>query len=93
MAVQDLLRTSGEAWAAWLRAGSREDWSDRLGTIAAPAVVVAGGEDGDLGPDAQRRLNGPFYPQARFVTLPGAGHLLPFERPPEVAKLVRALLT
>ncbi len=71
--MQDLLRTSGEAWAAWLRDGSREDWSDRLRSIDAPAVVISGGQDGDLGSAAQPRLNGPFYPQARFVTLPGAG--------------------
>ncbi len=93
VAMQDLLRTSGEAWAAWLRDGSREDWSDRLRSIDAPAVVISGGQDGDLGSTAQQRLNGPFYQQARFVTLPGAGHLLPLERPQEVAEQIRALLT
>jgi pimeloyl-ACP methyl ester carboxylesterase len=90
--VEDLLRTSGAAWVEWLREGSREDWSAKVGTLEVPAVILAGGADGDLGPQAQLELHGPVYPQARFVTLPEAGHLLPLERPRGVAEQVRALL-
>jgi len=91
-AVVDVRRSSPAAWTAWLESGSREDWSDRVGPLDLPALVVAGGEDGDLGPDAQARVHGPVYPRARFVTLDGAGHLLPRERPDEVAALVRELV-
>ena len=89
-ALTDLLRSSPLAWRNWLEFGSREDWSDRVGVLDLPAVLVAGGADADLGENAQRELNGVAYPRATFVTLPGAGHLLPLERPREVASVLRA---
>jgi len=89
-AVADVRRASGEAWQAWLEQGSREDWSAEVGTLDLPALVVAGGADGDLGEAAQRELNGRVYPRAVHLTLPGAGHLLPLERPAEVADAVLA---
>ncbi len=60
-----------------------------MGRLDVPALVLAGGADGDLGPRAQRELNGAVYPRAEFTTLQGAGHLLPLERPAEVASAVR----
>ena len=87
-AIGDVLRTSREAWIAWLARGSREDHSAEVGTLDIPAVLVAGGADGDLNEEAQRRLNAPHYPRARIVSLAGAGHLLPWERPAEVARLI-----
>ncbi|GAA3628397.1 alpha/beta hydrolase [Kineosporia mesophila] len=92
LAMDDLQRASGEAWTGWLSAGNREDWSARVGRLEVPAVVLAGGDDDDLGPDAQRRLHTPVYPDAHFVTLAGAGHMLPLERPRDVADALRDLL-
>ncbi|MEZ0165071.1 alpha/beta fold hydrolase [Kineococcus sp. LSe6-4] len=89
LAREDLHRTDPAAWRAWLEHGSREDLSARVGRLDVPALVVAGGADGDLGPQAQRELNGAVYPAARFRTLDGAGHLLPLERPAEVAAAIR----
>ncbi|WP_380170839.1 alpha/beta fold hydrolase [Kineococcus sp. DHX-1] len=89
LAREDLRRTDPAAWRAWLEHGSREDWSERVGRLDVPALVLAGGADGDLGPRAQRELNGAVYPRAEFTTLQGAGHLLPLERPAEVASAVR----
>lgn len=86
--IDDVRRTTREAWLAWLERGSREDWSGTVGTLDVPALIVAGGADGDLGPDAQRADNGPVYPRAQFRTLDGAGHLLPLERPDEVASAI-----
>jgi pimeloyl-ACP methyl ester carboxylesterase len=87
--MADLQRASPEAWRAWLQRGSLEDWSAEVGELRMPALVVSGGADGDLGEAAQRELNGAVYPLARFETLEGAGHLLPLERPDEIADLVR----
>lgn len=87
-ALSDLHRTSPEAWTAWFDRGSREDWSAEVGSLDLPALIVAGGADGPLGEDAQRRLNGSVYPRATHLTLDGAGHLLPLERPAEVASAV-----
>jgi pimeloyl-ACP methyl ester carboxylesterase len=89
LAEQDVLRMNPAAWRAWLDAGSKEDWSDRIGTLPLPALVLAGADDADLGPEAQRRLNLPHYARAELVVLPGAKHLLPLEAGAEVAALIR----
>ncbi|NQX05533.1 alpha/beta hydrolase [Rathayibacter sp. VKM Ac-2856] len=90
-ALADLLRSSPAAWRDWLQSGSREDRSDLADALRAlPALLIAGGEDGDLGADGQRATNARTYPRAGLVELPGAGHLLPIERPVEVAAAIRA---
>lgn len=86
--VDDLRRMSLPAWEAWLRRGSREDVSAEVGTLDLPALVLGGDADADLGAAAQPDLHGTVYPRARFVSLPGAGHLLPQERPREVAAAI-----
>lgn len=88
-AIADVERSGRDAWVGWLERGSREDWADAAGVIAVPALIVAGGEDGDLGIEAQRRLNVPHYADARVEVVAGAAHLLPYERPAEVAALIR----
>ena len=89
LAEQDVLRMNPAAWRAWLDSGSKEDWSARIGTLPLPALVLAGADDADLGPEAQRRLNLPHYARAELVALPGAKHLLPLEAAAEVATLIR----
>ncbi|TXM72255.1 alpha/beta hydrolase [Methylobacterium sp. WL12] len=88
-AIADVLRAEPAAWRAWLVGGSREDWCERVGVLRTPALILAGGEDGDLGPEAQTALMAPHFGSARLVTLDGAGHLLPIERPDAVADLIR----
>ncbi len=85
LAIEDLRRASPEAWVAWLERGSREDWSGEVGTLDLPALIVVGGADGDLGEDGQRATNAIVYPRADISVEEGAGHLLPLERPTEVA--------
>ncbi|MCJ1702429.1 alpha/beta hydrolase [Rathayibacter sp. VKM Ac-2926] len=93
-ALADLLRSSPAAWRDWLETGSREDRTDVADLLSAlPALLIAGGEDGDLGADGQRATNAHTYPRASLVELPGAGHLLPIERPVEVAAAIRAFWT
>ncbi|MGL3198690.1 MULTISPECIES: alpha/beta fold hydrolase [Curtobacterium] len=87
-AVYDVERTDPEAWRAWLERGSREDWSDDT-TNPVPALVLAGAEDGDLGPSAQQELVLPHWPNGTFAIVPGAAHLLPWEQPDDVADRIR----
>ena len=87
---EDMLRLNREAWVAWLERGSREDWIDRIGVLATPALVIAGEKDGDLGPAGQKRLMTRHLARLDFVVLPGVGHLAPVERPDEVARLIAA---
>jgi pimeloyl-ACP methyl ester carboxylesterase len=88
-AAADVRRSSRRAWAAWLEHGSREDWRARVGVLPYPALIVAGAADGDLGEDAQRRLNVPHYADARVEAVAGAAHLLPLEAPDAVAATIR----
>ncbi len=79
------------AWTAWLQHGSREDWTDTVGLLRTPALIIAGEKDAALGPEAQRTLAARHFERARLVTLAGAGHLLPMERPHEIARLIAEL--
>ena len=88
-AIDDVLRSSRDAWVGWLERGSREDWSAAAGRISIPALILAGTEDGDLGEDAQRRLNLPHYATAVMKTVEGAAHLIPYEQPQRLAALIR----
>lgn len=88
LALDDLHRTSREAWLTWLERGSREDWSADVGTLGLPALIIVGSADGDLGEDGQRKTNAVVYPCASIAVEEGAGHLLPLERPKEVADLI-----
>ncbi len=87
-AAADVARMDRAAWVAWLDGGSREDWSGRVGLLRTPALVLAGEKDPALGPDAQRRHVVPHLAAHRLEVLSGAGHLLPLERPAEVARLI-----
>lgn len=91
-AVADVMRSDPAAWRAWLETGSKQDLSTHVGALPYPACVVAGQCDGDLGASAQAELNLPHYPLAGAVTtLAQAAHLLPLERPQEVAALINRL--
>ncbi|MCQ8240151.1 alpha/beta hydrolase [Rhizosaccharibacter radicis] len=90
-AVEDVLRADKRAWRAWLTVGAAEDWQQRIGVLRTPALVLAGRADADLGPDAQRALMLPHLAHGRLLVL-DAGHLLPLERPKEVADAVAAFV-
>jgi pimeloyl-ACP methyl ester carboxylesterase len=90
MAVHDVRRADPGAWTAWLRRGSREDWSGTVAPNPVPALVLAGAEDGDLGPEAQQRLTLPHWTNGEFDVVPGAAHLLPWEQPEAVADRIRS---
>jgi len=88
-AVHDVQRAVPQAWTDWLVRGSREDWSTVFPANPVPALVLAGAEDGDLGPDAQRSVNLPHWSAGELDVVSGAAHLLPWEQPDEVADRIR----
>ena len=87
-AVADARRCNPVAWRAWLECGSREDWAHRIGVLEIPALIVSGAEDAALGEAAQHHAMTPHFVAPRVATLTGAGHLLPLERPTELATLI-----
>jgi pimeloyl-ACP methyl ester carboxylesterase len=63
----------------------------RLAGLSLPVTVAWGREDGWLPIDTGRRLAG-LIPGARFVELPGAGHLVQYDAPVALADLLRGWL-
>ena len=86
--IADVRRSAPAAWRGWLEQGAREDWREAAGVIDTPALILAGAEDGDLGVDAQRRLNAPHYANARVEVVADAAHLIPYEQPARLAALI-----
>jgi 3-oxoadipate enol-lactonase len=82
-----LLATSVEGYASSAEALGAWDFRDRLGTIGADTLVVAGSADVRTPPDDARFLvEG--IPRARLATLHGAAHLACVEQPDAFAALV-----
>ena len=63
----------------------------RLYRVTAPTLVVRGGQD-TLIPEAHAQAFAAEIPGARLVEVDGAAHLLPLEKPSELAALVRDFL-
>ncbi len=97
--IQDNLRSSQEAWQAWLECGSRQDISSAMTTITVPVLVVVGAEDSVI-PQAllqqevvaalNAERNSAGTANTQLVVVPNAGHLLPIEAPEAIAELIRS---
>jgi len=83
-----LERTPARGYADVCAAIRDADYTDALGAIAARTLVIAGSEDKST-PPALVRATAEGIPGARFVEIPGAGHLPCVEKPDAVAALLR----
>lgn len=92
-AIEGVLTMNRAAFRMWLEHGSKEDWRKEVGTLALPALVLAGTEESALGPQAQRELTLPHLPEAKLIELQAAGHLGPLERSGEIVEYVTEFLT
>ena len=90
--VDDVLRMNPDALVSWLNDGSKEDWSDQVGRLKTPTLVLAGTVDEALGPEAQKADALPHLEHATLVSLEGGGHLAPLERPGELADRIAEFL-
>ena len=89
VAVADGLRTSQDAWRAWLQDGSHENISERIEQIEVPVSILAGECDATITPDLLRREIVQRIKGTQLRVVPDAGHLLPLEAPQEVADACR----
>lgn len=85
--LRALADTTDEGYAAVCGALASFDVRDRLGSITAPVLAVAGSDDVATPPE-DLRLVADGVPGARLEVLDGVGHLAPAEAPDRVAALV-----
>ncbi|TGD81825.1 alpha/beta fold hydrolase [Hymenobacter wooponensis] len=89
--LKDNMQTTRLAWDAWLLHGSREDISARMCNVLVPCTIVAGDQDNVMSPSVHGLETLPLLPTGTpLEIIGGAGHLLPYEAPQEVAELLRA---
>ncbi|WP_106475669.1 alpha/beta fold hydrolase [Phytohalomonas tamaricis] len=89
IAIADVMRVNLEAYHAWPKYGSQEDWSGALGEVSCPALLVAGGNDQNVPPvEEQKRITLNHLPNHRIEVIESAGHLMPLETPQQLAKLM-----
>ena len=89
--VDDVLKMHPAAWTAWLESGSKEDWGGFVGVIDLPTLIIAGKRDQALGPDAQRVYTLPHFQPAILAEV-DCSHLIPLEKPAELASLISNFL-
>ncbi len=80
-----------EVYKLQVQAGAKHDSEARLGDIRMPTLVLTGAEDRVV-PPANAELLAKKIPNARLEIVPGAGHLLPIEKPREMGDIVRQFL-
>ncbi len=91
-AVAEVLRMNRAAWVAWVERGSREDWAQRVGSIELPTLIVAGEKDESLGTETQRRVSLPHFRRGRLESVKNCSHLIPMEKPQELAGLMHGFV-
>lgn len=80
-----------ESYRAALACLPTFDRREALAQLRVPVLLVAGERDRQAPAAVMERMAGRM-PDARFVCVPGAGHLLPLERPKELAAAVSDFL-
>jgi pimeloyl-ACP methyl ester carboxylesterase len=86
--IEDSLRGAPQAKAAWPRATSLEDITDKVAAITVRTLIVAGERDRV---DSVALLKAELLsriPQAIFHVLPATGHLSMLEAPQELARVI-----
>ena len=86
--VADNLATAPGVWRAWLETGSREDISEAVKRIAVPVLAVSGAEDRTIPTTVIAREVVARVPGAKLIEVAGSRHLVPFDRPEELSRLI-----
>ena len=70
---------------------ARPDSTETLRRLRLPALVIGGGEDEIAAPPVVRAM-GALIPNAQVEIVPGAGHVVPLERPADTTRALAAFL-
>ena len=79
--------TTDEGYASCCEAVRDADLRDRLGTISAPTLVIAGADDPAAPPD-QVELIRDSIPGASLEVIPNAAHLANIEQPEAITQAI-----
>jgi len=78
-------------WEAHIFATPPADVWRAVPRLRTPALVIRGGHSDTFRPESQARMER-LVPQAHFVTIPNAGHLVPMEHPAETGAVIQDFL-
>ena len=84
MLVQENLKVPAFVWKATFEGLMQDDFSQELGHIKAPTLIVWGDQDPILPRNDQERMAA-LIPGARLVVYPDAGHVFYWEEPDRIA--------
>lgn len=89
LVIEDNVRSSLSSWKWWLERGSCEDISHQMSDIDVPVSVISGEKDSTIPVVFLKDEFVKYFPAAELVQIPEAGHLLPYETPLALARLIR----
>ncbi|HYV49852.1 MAG TPA: alpha/beta hydrolase [Myxococcaceae bacterium] len=89
---RDKVGMTGDSYRAQLLAGATHDAEARVSGLKMPVLILQGDQDLVIPPGNAELLKARIS-QAEVKMLPGAGHLLPMERPEEVAEAMHYFLS
>lgn len=92
MVQHSLEHSSEEAFAAYLEAWAKGDFSARIRGNPVPVLVIVGEHDAALTADAMRATWLAWYPNAKLEVMPNAGHYPMDETPVALATSVERFL-
>jgi len=93
MLQRSLEQSRPDAFAAYLSAWARTDFSARIAGLPVPVQVIVGEHDPDLTPDVMRQTYLRWYPKADLALFANAGHYPMDETPIALATCVESFLT
>ena len=76
-------------WRNWIEIGTREDISSVIPNLQTPILVMAGERDSEMSADFLRGAIVEKVAGAQLKEIAGAGHLMPQEKPAQVAQLIK----
>ncbi len=91
-ASREVLRMNRTAWVAWVTKGSKEDWTQYIGMLDVPALVIAGEKDLSLGPKQQAELTLTHLRRGDLIMVKNCSHLVPMEQPDAMTALLRGFM-
>ncbi|HEY8206676.1 MAG TPA: alpha/beta hydrolase [Myxococcaceae bacterium] len=89
---RDPVGVTGESYKAQLMAGGAHDSEARVSSLKMPVLILHGDQDLVV-PPGNAALMKARIPHAEVKMLPGAGHILPMDRPEEVAQALDYFLS